>query len=824
MISRLFFLLTLAIPFGAAVSAPMEMPSRALDGAPAMPMAFRAGWIAPRDVVSLRAFEEKASRAAPEVPSGRLRVATVRALPPASSVSSWTPIAGGYVARLRASSEGALGLRVKLELAGLAHAVEARVEGSDGRIEVLKIEPALASEAWTPWTEGPSQVIELFTSAIPADDAVRIAEVLHFTDSPLAKAAAGTCTVPTLCTTGDPILDTAIAERKKSVARISFVDNGSGYLCSATLINTERFPAPFLLTANHCINNTQSAASVTTLWFYENYGCEDASANPGVQVSGGTQLVFTNSNVDSTLLRMNASPPAGAVYASWSRALLGAGEAIVSLSHPHGDTVRYALGNMSSEYRVVGHAQDMYGITYSRGIIEGGSSGSGLFTLSGATLQLRGILSGTTVRQPGGLSCSNRDEEGLYGRFEIFQAEIDQYIRLAPQAADDAPNRALDLFNAPLADPNGVDMPLNQRSSPLVLGGRRIDYPGDIYVYRFSLSAPATVTIGSEGNIDTVGSLLDSRGVTLESDDDVANGNLNFGITRALTAGTYYVEVGHWDPAGTGTYGLRFTATTTGPEPTSGPNYTDLWWNASESGWGVNVNHQGNTLLATLYTYDRNGAPMWLIMSEGKWQPDGSYSGTLYRTTGPAFNAQPWSIAPISYTVVGSMRFAFTSATAGTLSYSVDGTQVAKDIARISFSTPTTCTWSESNRSTATNYQDLWWNASESGWGVNLTHQGDILVATMFTYDATGRGLWLIMSNGARTGEGAYSGTLYRTTGPAFNAANWATVPINYTAVGTMSFNFVNGNSGLLAYNVDGVQVNKLISRLTFSSPLPDCS
>ena len=48
-----------------------------------------------------------------------------------------------------------------------------------------------------------------------------------------------------------------------------------------------------------------------------------------------------------------------------------------------------------------------------------------------------------------------------------------------------------------------------------------------------------------------------------------------------------------------------------------------------------------------------------------------------------------------------------------------------------------TCAWGRSlNLARATNYQDLWWNPAESGWGVNFTHQGDIIFATWFTYDA----------------------------------------------------------------------------------------
>ena len=40
------------------------------------------------------------------------------------------------------------------------------------------------------------------------------------------------------------------------------------------------------------------------------------------------------------------------------------------------------------------------------------------------------------------------------------------------------------------------------------------------------------------------------------------------------------------------------------------------------------------------------------------------------------------------------------------------------------------------------NFQGLWWNApagSESGWGINFAHQGDVIFATWFTHDAMAR-------------------------------------------------------------------------------------
>ena len=318
----------------------------------------------------------------------------------------------------------------------------------------------------------------------------------------------------------------------------------------------------------------------------------------------------------------------------------------------------------------------------------------------------------------------------------------------------------------------------------------------------------------SEGSVDTVGSILDSRGVNVEANDDENSASTNFGITRSLDAGTYYVQVTHWEPSGTGTYTLNLSA-----NATAQPNYTDLWWNPAEPGWGLNLNHQGSVIFGTLFTYDAAGAPMWLVLARGDLQSDGSFLGTLYRTTGPAFNAVPWTATtPVE---VGTMRVAFSSINTGTLTYSVDGVNVTKSITREVFATPPSCTFTNASRNSATNYQDLWWNPNEAGWGINVTHQGNVIFATLFTYDAAGKGAWYVLAHADRTGPGAFGGTLYRTRGPAFNASPW--VAATPTLVGNMSFTFTGGASGTLTYSIDGVQVTKAIQRETFASPPTLC-
>jgi hypothetical protein len=66
----------------------------------------------------------------------------------------------------------------------------------------------------------------------------------------------------------------------------------------------------------------------------------------------------------------------------------------------------------------------------------------------------------------------------------------------------------------------------------------------------------------------------------------------------------------------------------------------------------------------------------------------------------------------------------------------------------------------------AANYQGLWWNApagSESGWGINLTHQGDTIFVTWFRYDTAGNAWWLVMT-AEKTSANIYQGRSIRRT------------------------------------------------------------
>ena len=761
-----------------------------------------------------------------------LRVGSVFPSGVDASVPQWVPVSGGgQVTHFRITSVEAKGIRAKLVLPPELTQGELRVVGRYGDdAEVVPLRVATNGEIWTPFTDGATQIVELFTMQRVEGVKIKVEDVVHFDVSPFAvkdpaepaiSTAAGACTVDVACPiTDDPVNGNAIAERRKSVARMSFNSGGGAYLCTGTLINSS-VQQNFFLTANHCISTQAEASSITTRWFYEASTCGGVVGNGVVSVSGGAQLLFTNQFVDQTLLRLNLAPPAGTIFAGWTTNALAANSPIVSLSHPQGDLMKVAIGTVSVPgtttglIRLQSYVQQMYGILFSRGVIEGGSSGSGLFTLSNGSLQLRGVLSSSTTRNsPNGMSCTDPNENANYGRFDYFYPQIAPLLNGTTYPADDAPNQP-----ATSVPTLTFDVPKTAT----------LNYVGDIDSFRIDVTQTGTIYVKSSGGYDLIGGLLDVNGHTLENttltatNDDADVGSNDFGITWQVVPGTYYLNVAPWVPTDLTPAGYNVTATFS----TATTNYTSLWWaGAAESGWGMNVNHQGNIIFATLFTYDDAGQGMWLILSRGDRQPDGSYQGVLNRTTGPAFNAVPFTpITAANFTEVGSMRLTFSGPDNGTLVYTAFGRTVTKSITKQAFATQPTCTFSGTNRTFNDNYQDLWWNPAESGWGINFTHQSDIIFATLFTYDAAGKGMWLILSRGDRiAGTQNFAGALYRTTGPKFDAVPFTPIGLsNLTQVGNMRVEFTDGNTATLIYDVSGASVTKNIQRQTFDTFRSDC-
>ena len=114
-----------------------------------------------------------------------------------------------------------------------------------------------------------------------------------------------------------------------------------------------------------------------------------------------------------------------------------------------------------------------------------------------------------------------------------------------------------------------------------------------------------------------------------------------------------------------------------------GTNFSDQWWNPNESGWGVSVLQQYDTLFIDLFVYATDGRPQWYTAAV-YYQPQSGrflFSGELYATTGPWFGTF-FNPAAVSARRVGTLQFDAGNTDFATLTYSVDGVLVAKSIQR----------------------------------------------------------------------------------------------------------------------------------------------
>jgi hypothetical protein len=118
--------------------------------------------------------------------------------------------------------------------------------------------------------------------------------------------------------------------------------------------------------------------------------------------------------------------------------------------------------------------------------------------------------------------------------------------------------------------------------------------------------------------------------------------------------------------------------------PAQGASYStdqsDLWWIPSESGWGIQFVQRNSTIFATMFVYDPSGAPTWYTAAMNAHGL--TWTGDLYAARGPWFGTIPFDSTSVAGTKVGAMTWSPASVDTGTLTYTVNGTQVSKSLQR----------------------------------------------------------------------------------------------------------------------------------------------
>jgi uncharacterized repeat protein (TIGR01451 family) len=358
---------------------------------------------------------------------------------------------GSTVAAVRITSTGAASVRAALRPTRLPDAAIVRFQ-APGDAEVFEIAGADVNAAvarnaasgdtsadarlyWSPLVAGDTLLVEvqLPRGVEPGDMRLAVPALSHLVTSAAKNFAvpdkSAACEVDAMCS--------ASPTEMNAVARMLFTSGASTFLCTGTLLADmdASSTVPYFLSANHCISTQASASSLATFWFYRSAACNATSAGAFVELAGGATLLYASSAADATytdtsFMRLNSLPPAGAVYAGWSATQASVGTSVTGLHHPGGDWLKVSEGTVTNDWRCTmptngqftcdtAGAPGFYSVGWQLGITEPGSSGSGLFRDDGT---LVGQLYG------GSGTCTSPADD-LYGRFDLaYNAALKQWL------------------------------------------------------------------------------------------------------------------------------------------------------------------------------------------------------------------------------------------------------------------------------------------------------------------------------------------------------------------------------------------------------------
>ncbi|MEI6415662.1 MAG: trypsin-like serine protease [Pseudomonadota bacterium] len=396
-------------------------------------------------------------------------------------------VGGGRVAALRFRSPGALGLRVALQVTALPVTAELRYfspSGQDSHIyrdTGVQVQDTLqrnrasgdAPEAdglyWSPMIEGDSLGLEIHLppGVDPAgvqmgspmlshvDGSQSLAPGRKFRDLIGHFQSGGSlpCEVDMACYMTD------WGTVANGVGHMVFTGTTGGtYACTGSLIADQdpNGQIPYFLTANHCFSGQATASTLQTWWFYRPAECDGpppGSLNTFPVLTHGATLLAAMKDKDTTLAKLNDTPPAGAVAVGWDASPPVAGSTVVGIHHPSGDLQKISIGHLREWYLscindddnwsnagvfnnsiscLGSHTGKFLWVHWERGLVEHGSSGSGVFR--GDTQRLMGVLS----FGPSDANCTTHNGSDAfhdvltgfkYGRFDMaYQDRLYQWL------------------------------------------------------------------------------------------------------------------------------------------------------------------------------------------------------------------------------------------------------------------------------------------------------------------------------------------------------------------------------------------------------------
>ncbi|MCB1825473.1 MAG: trypsin-like peptidase domain-containing protein [Candidatus Competibacteraceae bacterium] len=357
---------------------------------------------------------------------------------------------GGRVAAFSVTSPGARAIRVAIDVEGLPEETEMRFFGRKNSeifgpftARAIRAQQAGGNSSntesaqdlfWSPVIEGETAGVEIYLPAsVEGGFPIRAPKIQHLTyslqypneENLFDIGSSAYCNIDVKCR------DTVPDNLSAAVAKIIFTDPDGTWECTGTLLNDNDTSSwiPYFMTANHCLSTQSTANTIDSYWFFERAVCGGPNPTSVTHFTGGADLLATGASTDFTFLRLRdtqISSLPGIHFAGWTTTN-PTGLTVVGIHHPQGDLKKWSQGTADgyTSWEVNGTDENHIQVTWLQGITEEGSSGSGIFAITGeqdGQQLFAGNLHGGTIP-----SCS-RINLALYGRFDLTYPSVSQWL------------------------------------------------------------------------------------------------------------------------------------------------------------------------------------------------------------------------------------------------------------------------------------------------------------------------------------------------------------------------------------------------------------
>jgi hypothetical protein len=382
---------------------------------------------------------------------------------------------------IRLDTEGAAVSRVRIDNLRLP---EGAVIHVDNNTSEARSYSGRQSSFWTHSISGNQIYLQVELPDQASDDAsFQIGAVML-----LDTASQAFCPINAGCIQDGSCYDTTdwseIDKVRKAIARINFIEDEGGYLCTGGLLadTDQATTIPYFLTANHCISTLEVAATVETWFDYRTASCGgECPSAPGASSTLGATLLHHSAVDDHSLLLLDEDPPADSWYLGWTETAVerDEGTMLYRLSHPQGSPQALTTHSIDAGAPICGglprgefiYSRDVIGAT------EGGSSGSPVMQANG---QVVGQLYGACGSNLDDV-CDTESNATVDGAFASYYADVAKWLNPDPlklpltvQKLGSGEGRVV----SSLAESADTDAPLSQTQSiaqPRLVGGVAVE-------------------------------------------------------------------------------------------------------------------------------------------------------------------------------------------------------------------------------------------------------------------------------------------------------------------------------------------------------------